>query len=165
MKLHGSTNGNYIGKKKSLRFKLQDDEEMENAGSFSLVASQQHHYLVPLFANRTAAHLNLLYTEQTPVHVTINNSDKGLYWREEKLDHDFLVNRNLDNAEIIKLSDNWIEHMPVSNNFALNEISNIDGLVSKEALYDYSRLMGAVQIGEVDSVGCTDHDDRGKPDV
>lgn len=147
IKLHGSTQGNFVGKKRSYNFKMTGSQSFGDFRSFSLINPKQHHHLVPLFANRMAEYLGLYYNQQFPVHLLINHSSYGIYWLEERIDGFFLKRRNLDNAALIKLKDNWIEHMPVAGNFAMNEISGIEPLAhrqEKEVLQRYRELIRAV---------------------
>jgi len=148
VKLHGSTKGNFAGKKKSYAFKFTGSSTFGDFGSFSLVNPKQHHHVVPLFANRIAEYLGLYYNQQSPVHLRINHASYGIYWLEEQVDGFFLVRRNFDNGALIKLKDNWIEHSPQAANFGLNEIADIEPLAhrkKKEILQRYRELIRAVE--------------------
>jgi len=160
--LHGGGANNHIFYKTDYNIKLENNQTIDNLSSFTLFNPSIHYWIIPQLTNQLAENLDLHYARQYPVKVNINSKNYGIYLLEEKINSEFLVNRSLSNAQIIKLKDETrLAHR--GNIVALNahhlsgldfEIANVDSTdgITPSTLYRLNQLFKTIKNRQINNL-------------
>ncbi|MFH2062036.1 MAG: hypothetical protein ABIJ43_03555 [Candidatus Beckwithbacteria bacterium] len=160
--LHGTTKNNYKFYKKSFQIKLDNKQTINSTDTINLINPLQHNFLAPMLTNLVAQKLNLVFNQQYPVYLKINDSNVGVYTYEEPLDNNLLTNHLIENAQIINLKDTWAENH-YNNPIGLNahhlsafdfEIANVESIKtdSQTILYKLNSLYKSIKENDVTKI-------------
>ena len=156
--MHGTSRLHWQNEKRSFSIRIKSDKgTVYGAKDFLLIVPHYRRYTVPIYAHYIANLLKIPFPLVKPVRLILNNKDLGIYYFEEKINEEFLFQRNRTKDFIVQGSENWVEDHPVYVPFGVTyenghitpfdfEISNLKKLKSDQAKKQYGEIYHLFEI-------------------
>jgi len=109
LKYRGNTATHWAYNKKSFRLRFSDGKSFKNLNTIDLIIPEDRGLVLEHLANFRAKKLNLLAPVSWFANLKINQKSQGLYYLTERIDQDFILNRQLNGTLFGEKDDinNW----------------------------------------------------------